>query len=114
MVFCQPALPNPRIVAQKGLFLAPLNLQNDFKANLTLGLNLTGAKEQVRRLKSIEDLSSALNEEDVIKLIILEEARAEMLKYLADQGINEESLYPKVDEFVKRLNEWRPMKEVAP
>lgn len=113
VVFCQPALPNPRIVAQKGLFLAPLNLQNDFKANLTIGLNLTGAKEPVRRLNSIEDLPSALNGEDVIKLIILEEARAEMLKYLADQGINEESLYPKVDEFVKRLNEWRPMKEVA-
>lgn len=114
VVFCQPSLPNPRIVAQKGLFLAPLNLQNDFKANLTTGLNLTGAKEPVRHLNSMEDLRKALKEEDVIKLIILEEARPEMLKYLADQGINKDSLFPKVEEFVKHLNEWRPMKVVAP
>ena len=113
VVFCQPSLPNPRIVAQKGLFLAPLNLQNDFKANLTKGLNLTGAKEPVRRLNSMADLPLAIKEEDVIKLIILEGARPDMLKYLADQGIEEEALFPNVDKFVNRLNQWRPRKGVT-
>ncbi len=110
VVFCHPCQPNPRMVAQKGLFLAPLNLQNDFKANLTTGLNLTGAKEPVRRLDSIEHLPLALKEEDVIKLIISDEAQPHMLEYLANEGIDEDALFPKVDEFVKRLNEWRPSK----
>jgi len=110
VVFCRPALPNPRIVAQKGLFLAPLNLQNDFKANLTKGLNLTGAKEPVRRLTTVYELPPAIKEEDVIKLIIQKEIRSELLGHLVDNGINEDSLFPNVEEFAKGLNKWRPGK----
>lgn len=113
VVFCQPPLPNPRIVAQNGLFLAPLNLQNAFKSNLTKGLNLTGIKDPVRHLRSMDELSPAIKEEDVIKLIILEEIRSELLNYLGDNGIDEGSLFPKVEEFAKGLNQWRPRKDVT-
>jgi hypothetical protein len=111
VVFCRPLVPNPRIVAQKGLFLAPLNLDKDFKTNLTIGLNLTGAKEPVRRLGSVDELPSALGEEDVIKLILAEDMRSAMLADLEKRGINHGALFPDLDAFAKGLNEWRPRRE---
>lgn len=114
VVFCQPEVPNPRIIAQKGLFLAPLNLRKDFKTNLTIGLNLTGTKEPVRRLNSAQELVQAVREEEVFKLIVVGEAVSEFRAYLETNGINEAVLLPDLEKFAKNLNQWRPRRENTP
>ena len=104
ILFGKPAIPNPRMLAQGGLFLAPLNLQRNFKSNLTDGLNLSGNREPVLRLRSLEDVSLALFAEQVIKILLPKTFRKEVLHYLQEQGVTEKLLFPGLDGYIRNLN----------
>ena len=104
IVFGEPGTPNNRMMVQRGLFLAPLNLEYDFKQNLTAGLNLTGTYEPVRRLNSLDDLRAALLEELVVKIRLAKTMRTELLSFLANRGITEASLFPGLDGYARSLN----------
>lgn len=104
VVFAEPAKVNPRMQAQKGLFLAPLNLRESFKVNLSKGLGLTGTKEPIRKLKDLAQLKTAVAEESVVKLRFPKKLRIAMLAYLKSKGITAESLFPDFDGYVRSLN----------
>jgi len=104
VVCCKPATDIERMSAQKGLFVAPLNLSYSFKENLTTGLDLTGSKEPVLYLKSLDDLRAALEKESVIKLRLPKSLRKKLLAYLRDENITEETLFPGLDGYVRNLN----------
>jgi len=104
ILFGKPAEPNRRMLVQKGLFLAPLNLKRTFKTNLTDGLNLSGTYEPVPRLESLADLPSSLFAEQVIKILLPKTFRKQLLHYLQEQGITEKILFPGIDGYSRNLN----------
>jgi len=104
ILFGKPAIPNPRMLVQRGLFLAPLNLKYDFKNNLTDGLNLSGNYEPVLRLRYLEDVSAALLTEQVIKILLPKTFRKKVLHYLQEQDITEKMLFPGFDGYIRNLN----------
>lgn len=105
IAYGKPEHPNKRMDAQQGLFLCPLNLKRTFKENLTIGLGLTGKKEPVVRLKNMDELIDAANTEKVLKICIPKTLHKSILKDLRMMDIDEATLFPGLDGFVRCLNQ---------
>ena len=100
----KPKELNNRLISQQGLFLCPLTITRSFKDSLTKALRLTGSKEPVRHLQTMDDLRQAKDQEDVIKFIIPGHLLRNTLFHLKKMNITEATLFPGLDGFARSLN----------
>ncbi len=104
ITYAKPSRLNQRLIAQQGLFLCPLNLNNSFMENLTKGLGLTGTKKPVKRLSGLNDLRAAADQEKVVKFCIPQRLHQMLLFHLRKMNITDATLFPGFDGFARSIN----------
>lgn len=114
VVACKPAKPNQRLIAQQGLFLAPLNLKHSFITNLSRGLGLEENRVVPGKVQTVDDLKVAEPDLRVLKIVIPASEHRRLLFHLKRMNITEATLFPGLDGFARSLNYYAIGMELAP
>lgn len=114
VVACKPAKLNPRLIAQQGLFLAPLNLKYSFAENLSRCLGLEEVTVGAKKYESVDDLTAAEPGLSVLKIVIPASEHRKLLFHLRRMNITEATLFPGLDGFARSLNYYAIGMELAP
>jgi len=111
---CKPARINQRLIAQQGLFLAPLNLKHSFMKNLSKCLCLQEGSIGAEEYKTTDELKAAKRDLSAMKIIIPASQHRTLLFHLKRMNITEATLFPGLDGFARSLNYYAVGMELAP
>lgn len=114
VVVAKPTRLNQRLIAQQGLFLAPLNLKFSFMENLAKCLDLEESVPLAREMVKSSDLEEAEPNLKVLKIVIPMSEHRKLLFHLKRMNITEATLFPGLDGFARSLNYYAVGMELAP
>ena len=104
VVYCRPEKPNLRMIAQQGIFLAPLNLKHSFQENLVKGLKLSSMEAPTKHIETPQQLQEASKQAKVIKIRVPQIQHRSLLFHLKRMNMSEATLFPGLDGYARSLN----------
>ena len=96
-LYVYPEFPSQRMLAQKGLFLMPIELRYPFMAQLLRGIGVNEDVKPIRmKLSEVLEKKVKINELRLIKFIFHREMQAEVKKLLCFANCSKATIYPDV------------------
>lgn len=104
VVCSKPGTLNQRMIAQQGLFLAPLNLKHPFEENLIKGLKLHEILVCNMEISTLDDLKNKAALAKAVKICIPKKLHKTLLFHLKRMNLSEATLFPGLDGYARSLN----------
>jgi len=100
----QPKQLTQRMIAQQGLFLAPLDIKRPFQENLMRALRMADSSGESVQIDSPDELKDAARTANLLKIVVPLEEHRRLLFQLRRMNITEANLFPGFDGFARSLN----------
>ncbi|PKN72984.1 MAG: hypothetical protein CVU52_07430, partial [Deltaproteobacteria bacterium HGW-Deltaproteobacteria-10] len=107
VLLIDPYRQNERIAVQQGVFLFPGNIEKHFEFNMCSLFKLGFEKlsdENANRIELAEVKKDKFSEMSIIKIIVPDELRSDILFKLRNMNITSASLFPGLDGFARSLS----------